>query len=584
MKKKLILLENISQAKEFLAHSEKFKECLPITFNLMVEKILSEKGIKFKVEEEYEKKFLYKNIHEESIRATWKLCQKIQLKYLDIQIVPLFYYNIYLIIALEKKYLRLLREIIKEENPEEIIIFKSKSGFDKEHFSGIMENVFNGKIKIRNYHLKTKKNEFKSKAIQIVGRIQKLITKIRLNFYKNKNEIFVSGGKIYFENLVKELLKDKKNKIINFDNKMRKSFLIGGNYLPFYEFSGRKNVLQNALKWKFLKLRGNWEKKDLSKISGFEKELEETIKKKVFFMVGSMIPMLSESLEEFSFLLKNKKIDLVLLIEEDSPFSRGIVQLSRKFKIPTLSFQHGFFPNEMSNFVESPYYFVLGENQKNIAEKVVSNKTEINIIGCPRYDYLLKEPVQKKQILYAMEVANEDILIPNFHLTKKRQKEILRGLFRELKKFPDYKLILKIRPGWDLKEMLYLISKEESYFNFEVIEKTDNAKLINESELVIINHTTMGIEALILGKPVISYTYRDLAKVNPYTRFKEVKKVYSQKEFGFAMKEILSRKSIPKYNLSKEIVFDGKSSLRASKIINSILSSKIGLSNHHRYF
>ena len=86
---------------------------------------------------------------------------------------------------------------------------------------------------------------------------------------------------------------------------MRKSFLIGGNYLPFYEFSGRKNVLQNALKWKFLKLRGNWEKKDLSKISGFEKELEETIKKKVFFMVGSMIPMLSESLEEFSFLLKN---------------------------------------------------------------------------------------------------------------------------------------------------------------------------------------------------------------------------------------------------------------------------------------
>ena len=52
--KNFVLIENKNQALEYLKNKEKFSEAIPITFSFEPEKILKEKGIYFKTEDEYD--------------------------------------------------------------------------------------------------------------------------------------------------------------------------------------------------------------------------------------------------------------------------------------------------------------------------------------------------------------------------------------------------------------------------------------------------------------------------------------------------------------------------------------------------
>jgi hypothetical protein len=571
--KKLIFLEDKFQAEEFLSNFDNLKDFTPVSLSFESEKILKKEKKKFLMDEDYEDFKIYENIHEESLKEADEICKKIELQYRGVNIFKLFYYDLYTEISRTKFKFRILKEIIKKENPSEIFVFFSEEMASKNYALRIMKEIFDGKIITKKYFLIKDKSIRDKKIMKFVGKMQKIITKLRLNLSKNKKKIFISGGKTYFEDLVGILMKNKKNKVFNFGDILRKSFFVGKNYLPFYEFSGKKNsILQDELKENLNKIKNNLYKIKF-KIS---KETEKIILGNTFNFISSELYRTSSLIEEFNSLVEKNKIDMVILPEEDLPLSRIIVQISKEKKIPTLIFQHGFFQNETSNFIESPFYFVFGNSSKELAEKYVSEKTQINIIGCPRYDSFYKySSKEKKQIVYAMEVANEEVIIPNVHLTRKRQKEILRNLFQILKKFPDYKLILKIRPNWNLKELITSVSKEEHFFNFEIIEKTNNIKLLNESKLIIINHTSMGLEALLLGKPVISFSYRDLNKMNPYTKINNFKVVYSKKGFEDSLKCALKEEKTPKIDISNEIIFDDKASERANKAIEKIMKHRL---------
>jgi UDP-N-acetylglucosamine 2-epimerase len=123
------------------------------------------------------------------------------------------------------------------------------------------------------------------------------------------------------------------------------------------------------------------------------------------------------------------------------------------------------------------------------------------------------------------------------------------------------------------------IAKEEGFTNFEVIEKTDNTKLMNEAEIIIINYTTMGLESLILDKPIICYSFKDLEPVNPYRNSPAIKEVFDAKSLEKAIKKNL--KQTPKDSQKRREslkqhfdILDGKASERAAEFIEYLLQKK----------
>ena len=569
MSKKLIFLENKFQAKEYLKNKSKYKNYLPISFSFEVEKILSEKKAFFKRDEDYEVGIYPNNLSSEAMTDTWKIIKKSNLKYRGIPVLDLFYYELYLILANSKKYSLLFKKIIEIENPKEIVIFNSNSSLEKENIFLLAKENYEERIRVISYKGIPYHKVLVLVILSFASIIQKTITLLRMNVFKKKNNIFTSSGKRYFREIINGLAKNKKNRIIDFSDKLRKSFFIGNTYAAFYEFFGRESHHQKNFQKNFLEF-----KKEFKFPKDFEKGRERYIKEKLLSLLNTKSKKVLSNLEEMDFLFKKRKIKAVMLAEDGCPFSRGIIFLANKFGIKSYIFQHGLMVCGIELFTSPSAYFVFGDVSKKAIEKNCSEKTKVISIGCPRYNEFEWNSAKKdkKEIVYAMEITSERVMLPDTHLTRKRQKELLKKLFKVMKKIPDYKLILKIRPKWELKEMLHLIAKSEKFENYEIIEKTNNTKLLSEAAVVIVNNSTMGIEACLLGNPPISLSYPNLDKSNPYKKFNGVNVVYTEKELELEIKDkIKNPKVLSKKDLKDQIIFDGKTNERILDVIKKEL-------------
>tara|TARA_Y100000034_G_C6821485_1_gene370019 strand:+ start:399 stop:965 length:567 start_codon:yes stop_codon:yes gene_type:complete len=183
-----------------------------------------------------------------------------------------------------------------------------------------------------------------------------------------------------------------------------------------------------------------------------------------------------------------------------------------------------------------------------------------------------------KNIVVIVGASQSNDPMPEVHITEKQHKEVFRIIFKILKKFPEYNIIIKGRKGWDMDELPQMIADEINFKDFEYIEETEPIKLLFNADIIITEgYSTMALEALLLNKPVISIGFKSFKKVLGYKNIKEIKTVYNEKQFEKAFKSIQKQKKKinNKKELEKELFkLDGKSTQRAIKFINKLLSNK----------
>ena len=264
-------------------------------------------------------------------------------------------------------------------------------------------------------------------------------------------------------------------------------------------------------------------------------------------------------------------------VADGQPLFLIIAKASRLCNIPTIVFQHGLLLNGIDEASEMDYILSYSEETKRNYIRIGNSDKKIKIVGNTQYDSFIKmNRKNTKKIIYAMEISSGiRSLTPETLLGKKRQKINLRRIFRVMKKFPDYQLIIKIRPKWDMKNLPSKIAKEEGFKNFEVIEKSEEGNLINNCDVFLINWTTMGLAALFLNKPVISVTFKEYDKINPYKKMGIVEMTYTERQLEKAIKKCIDQKKIDhqekETSLNNFILTDKNSSQRAANFINKIL-------------
>ena len=191
--KKIILIENKSQAKEYLKNKEKFENAVPITFDFPSEELLSNAKVNFKTEEEYETETIYKGIYDASLKNTKEICEKIKIDYRGIDLFQLFYMDLFKFLEIARRYSRLLEKIKKAEKRNKIITFRNKynSDINEEICSKIAEQVFGRGLKSIEYNSLIKKDGL---FLKIVGNMQKIFSKLQLAQTNNShNKILQSA-------------------------------------------------------------------------------------------------------------------------------------------------------------------------------------------------------------------------------------------------------------------------------------------------------------------------------------------------------------------------------------------------------
>ncbi|MDP2628699.1 MAG: hypothetical protein Q8P15_02250, partial [Nanoarchaeota archaeon] len=245
------------------------------------------------------------------------------------------------------------------------------------------------------------------------------------------------------------------------------------------------------------------------------------------------------------------------------------------FKIPTFVLQHGMAGYELGFYPFSADYFIaFGEESKHRLKNFGLPEEKVFALGHPQFEKYLNQRTKRTKIIsYITTTARSTDFLPEVDPSKKNQKDILRIIFRAMKNFPKYKLIVKGREGWDMNNLAKQIAKEENFHNFEVVEKTDSSKLLRNSDVLLVNNSTMVLDALLLKKDVISVTCKGISHFynSPFT--KPIKKVFDEKQLGKEIRKCLGRnKNYPNF-LEKRLPKEWGGS---SKKISEFISSKIG--------
>ena len=219
----------------------------------------------------------------------------------------------------------------------------------------------------------------------------------------------------------------------------------------------------------------------------------------------------------------------IILSDEASIPGRALVIAGKKKKIPTIALQHGIITRSHQGYYHKPKNIsksrldfincclpdmtcVYGKYEKNILKDFGYKKSAIKITGAPRYDILknkifdknkilkkYKLPKNKKIILWATQTHNEKM-----QKSGENEKNV-KTIFRVFSKLKDeFHLVIKLHPNEDQRAPLYK-KYNKKYDNIAtIIGRGGNTfELIYISDMVITKSSTVGIEAIIMKKPLI---------------------------------------------------------------------------------
>jgi len=425
-------------------------------------------------------------------------------------------------------------------------------------------------------------------SIEKLQEVGKKLGKIILEgarFRKKTNAkiVFVKSNG-YLGELSKKIQEDKELQLVSLDNFVIKKMLNPAVLLRCGKIRSEKKALFARAFNKFRESRLFAEKmvfEGMSFADAFSECMPRFIEKD-WTEFAFVIEILSKEFEK-------QKPEVVVLWEDMVPFERICALLAKKNKTKSLVVQHGLFKPRtkvkdwLAGFapLTADKIAVWGPIHKRMLMKKQVPENRIVITGSPRFDPLLNRKFDDKGFRKKLGLKKGEKLVvlatQPYTVETTPPAVLAENVLKAVKAIPKARMAIKIHPlerRLDYKKML-----EREGNHVTLLEKTDLHQLLHCADTVIVFSSTVGIEAMLLGKPVIVYADKLLEK-SVYKEFSKSLIARNMKQVRLLLEKILQN-SLDKEMLKKEIekfVYDnafkqdGKASQR---IIEEIKRGKI---------
>lgn len=284
-----------------------------------------------------------------------------------------------------------------------------------------------------------------------------------------------------------------------------------------------------------------------------------------------------------------KKINLKnIVIIEGTILGMIVAHLAKNFKIPTFSVETLIVDK---NAISSMLYkankiCIYGMQGYETLLNYGIEKDRIEVTGNPKYDYIKKiDTTESKTILeqkYNINSKSKMILIA---MSRWHQKdELWISDFIKFANENGFEIIVKLHPRYktqldDSQDKINFIKNECKEKKFLLTFDIDLNFLISASDIIISDYSNIGVEGVLLGKPVINvnFTKEDLKNAQNYHKFGAV--LYTEKydELENIIEEMIKnnkyikeleknqKEMINRYNFNN----DGLASERIFKLIST---------------
>lgn len=198
-----------------------------------------------------------------------------------------------------------------------------------------------------------------------------------------------------------------------------------------------------------------------------------------------------------------EKPDVIVTIDDRSPFGKTVNVVSRSLGVSTLIVQHGIVADHpIYGPICSDKYAVFGDAFKDALVKRGVNPDDIVVTGQPRFDALVNTKYDKKWIYETLNINKEKglIVFASTDLPDDEKEMTVRELCTAMQQFPDKQLVIKPHPSDDGAMFVDLLCK----FNSDAIVVHNHLyELLSACDLLITTWSTVGLEAIILDKPIV---------------------------------------------------------------------------------
>lgn len=245
---------------------------------------------------------------------------------------------------------------------------------------------------------------------------------------------------------------------------------------------------------------------------------------------------------------------------------------AEKSNIPTIRIEQFLGDGEEAIMLEKTKFCVMSQSIKDTLMQNGVDEKNIVITGQPAFDFLNLKNKNANAMNIKQRLGldlNKKILMWATQKTKDEER-ILNILLDIQKKHPEHQLIIKLHPNENTG--MFQRALERSNADAMII-KTDLHDLIIASDLVITEYSTVGLEAILLDKPLMTINLTGGPDIAPYAETKAALGVYDEKHIETSIKECLCNEELlaslgkgrANYNN------DGKATERICAIIRKML-------------
>lgn len=289
-------------------------------------------------------------------------------------------------------------------------------------------------------------------------------------------------------------------------------------------------------------------------------------------------------------LLEDVRPDFLLILHELNFWTKTIAYLAHKRKIPVITFQEGHYSdgdtsNKLTVRALTEYSDLLlawGSRIKGNMEKALGGCNKIKVIGAPHTDDLYRSFVsfRREDYLAKIELVQNKTIYSLFMTDSMENPENIIVWFKNFLTYTSAQGIVKFRPATDF-EMFRKCKERHEQLNVKIYYNDNPNDILFVSDYVITEDSTVGLEALMLKKPIF-YVYSHLNLFNydqvalatlkcnsndlsEYDSVVEVINNYNAEEYWA---------KADKYVNERIYCFDGDASERAVQAIGELLMQK----------
>ncbi len=205
-------------------------------------------------------------------------------------------------------------------------------------------------------------------------------------------------------------------------------------------------------------------------------------------------------------LFANHSIRAIVLHSSVHPLGYLLVHMGRQRGIPTIILQYGLNDHYQLFSTYARYYVAWGPFHKKRLTQYGVPSRKIVTLGNARFDPIFKKKwVNKRKLARILRISRRKWLFvyPEQPLPLKKNRKVLRMLIKALQPYRR-KVMLLVKPHPRQRKLSFPRRRLKRYRFIRVVRHPHLYHLIHGSNAVFVQFSTVGVEAILMNRPVIA--------------------------------------------------------------------------------